>query len=203
MGLIDLSFRAVGAETLREYWPVFVVGAVAQVWLVRRIRRWGRFPLEWVVFAAVAPTVVLAVFWGESFVAGRAIAATIGETGVSEWEQLAWHFARSRPLLAPLAVVLLALSLWPRSETVVAGLVTAAGVLVSWVVAMWLYTSPHSPEVVGVLVRAGSLGVVAALTGFTVATALWMAIGRWIWKQGRRRSGHADAPRARISGRDR
>ena len=189
MGLIDLTFRAIGAETLREYWPVFLAGAVAQVWLVRRIRRWGRFPLEWVVFAAAAPTVVLVGFWGESFVAGRAIAATIGETGVGEWEELGWHFARSRPLLAPLAVVLLALSLRPRSETVVAGLVTAAGVLVSWVVAMWLYTRPHSPEVVGVFVRAGSLGVVATFIGVTTATAVWMAIGRWIWKQGRRRRG--------------
>jgi hypothetical protein len=37
--------------------------------------------------------------------------------------------------------------------------------------------------------------VVASLIAFSAATALWMAIGRWIWKQGRRRRGitaHAD-----------
>jgi hypothetical protein len=31
------------------------------------------------------------------------------------------------------------------------------------------------------------LGVVASLVGFTAATGIWMAIGRWVWKQGRRR----------------
>jgi hypothetical protein len=61
--------------------------------------------------------------------------------------------------------------------------------------AMWLFTTIHARLVFRLLVVAGGLGVVASVAGFTTATAVWMAIGRWIWRQGRRR--HTGAPEAR------
>ncbi|WP_410961824.1 hypothetical protein, partial [Salmonella sp. SAL4359] len=88
------------------------------------------------------------------------------------------------PFLAPLGVVLLVLVKRPRSDAAVAALVATAGVLVSWIAAMWLYTTNHHPFVFQLLVLPGGLGVLASLIGFSTATALWMAIGRWIWKQG-------------------
>jgi hypothetical protein len=189
MGLIDLSFRAIGMDTLREYWPVFVAGAVVEVWVMRRIRRWGRFPFQWVVLTAMVPVLLSAVLWGESYLARQSILATIGETGISPWEELGWHLERSQPLLAPLAIVLLGLVKRPRSEALVSALVSAAGALASWIVAMWLYTTDHEPAVVRLLILPGVLGMVAALVGFPAATAVWMAIGRWVWREGRRRKG--------------
>jgi hypothetical protein len=94
-----------------------------------------------------------------------------------------------------LGAVVLVLVMRPRSDRVVTGLVVAAGVLVSWIVAMWLFTTNHQQTVFRLLVLPGGLAALASLMGFGAATALWMAIGRWIWKQGRRRRGitsHAD-----------
>jgi len=106
------------------------------------------------------------------------------------WAELQMHVERTVPLLAPLAVVLLALLAHPRSDAVMGGLVAAAGVLVSWIAAMWLFTTNHQPGVLRVLVLPGGLGVLASLVGFGAATALWMAISRWWWKEGRRRRSH-------------
>jgi hypothetical protein len=75
----------------------------------------------------------------------------------------------------------------PRPDAVVTAIVAAAGVLVSWIVAMWLFTTNHLEAVFRVMVLPGGLGIVASLVGFTAATGVWMAIGRWVWKQGRRR----------------
>jgi hypothetical protein len=112
---------------------------------------------------------------------------TVGEAArVNAWEQLRSHVSRSWPLLAALGAVLLGLAR-PRADAAVVGMVAAAGVLVSWIVAMWLFTTNHLEAVFRVMVLPGGLGVVASLVGFTAATAIWMAIGRWGWKQGRRR----------------
>ena len=196
MGVHDLTFRVIGADTLGEYWPVFVAGAVVEVWLVTRIRRWGRFPLEWVLFTLMLGACLWAGLWAESFLATRFAYQTVGEgSRVDAWAELRWHVARSWPLLAPLAIVLLGLVMRPRFHAVVAALVAAAGVLVSWIVAMWLFTTNHHPAMFQLLVLPGGLGVLAALVGFTAATAIWMAIGRWIWKEGRRRRGPPAAGR--------
>lgn len=52
---------------------------------------------------------------------------------------------------------------------------------------MWLNAANHHEAVFRLLLLPGGAGVVASLIGFSTATARWMAIGRWIWKQGRRR----------------
>jgi hypothetical protein len=192
----DLTFRGIGAEMMSLYWPVFAAGAALEVWLVRRIRRVGRFPAYWIVSTLLATAGLSAALWAQGFIAVQLAYQTVGEGArVNVLQELGWHFARTRPLLAPLGVVLLVLVMRPRSDRVVTGLVVAAGVIVSWIVAMWLFTGTHQPLVLGLLVLPGALGVVASLIGFSAATALWMAIGRWIWKQGRRRRGitaHAD-----------
>jgi hypothetical protein len=104
---------------------------------------------------------------------------TVGEAArVNAWEQLRSHVSRSWPLLAALGAVLLGLAR-PRADAAVVGMVAAAGVLVSWIVAMWLFTTNHLEAVFRVMVLPGGLGVVASLVGFTAATAIWMAIGRW------------------------
>jgi hypothetical protein len=173
---------------LDDYWPVFVAAGVVEVWLVIRVRRWKRFPFPWVMFAIVLGALLAAGLWADSFLATRLAYQQLGENArVDVWDELRGHIARSSPLLVPLAMVLLGLVLRPRSLAGVAALVVAAGVLASWIVATWLFTTTHSPTLFQLLVLPGGLGIVASLVGFTTATAIWMAIGRWIWKEGRRR----------------
>lgn len=173
---------------LSDYWPVFVAASVMEVWLVIRIRRWGRFPFAWVMFTIVLGALLVVGLWAESFLATQLAYQTLSENvRVDPWDELRGHIARTWPILVPLAMVLLSLVMRPRSKTAVAALVVAAGVLASWVVAMWLFTTTHSPTLFQLLVLPGVLGMVASLVGFTAATAIWMAIGRWIWKEGRRR----------------
>jgi hypothetical protein len=182
---------------LGDYWPVFVAAGVVEVWLVIRVRRWGRFPFPRVMFAIVLGALLAAGLWAESFLATRLAYQTLSENvRVDAWDELRGHVARSWPLLVPLAMVLLGLVMRPRSLAAVAALVVAAGVLASWIVAMWLFTTTHSPTLFQLLVLPGGLGIVASLVGFTAATAIWMAIGRWIWKEGRRRtrSPHGQRP---------
>ena len=170
------------------YWPVFAAGAVIEMWLVRRIRRSGRFRVAWIASISVIGAVLVAVLWMESFLAAQFAYQTVGEGATfSAWQELESHVMRTRPLLAPLAVVLLALLTYPRSDAVMGGLVAALGVLASWIVAMWLFTTNHQPGLFQALVSLSGLGVLASLIGFGSATALWMAISRWWWKEGRRR----------------
>jgi hypothetical protein len=125
--------------------------------------------------------------WAESFLVTQLTYQTVGEGARADaWEQLRAHVSRSWPLLAVLAGVLFGLAR-PRPDAVVTAIVAAAGVLVSWIVAMWLFTTNHLEAVFRVMVLPGGLGIVASLVGFTAATGVWMAIGRWVWKQGRRR----------------
>jgi hypothetical protein len=174
---------------LGDYWPAFVAAGVVEVWLVIRIRRWGRFPFPWVMFTIVLGALLTAGLWAESFLATRLAYQTLSENArVDAWGELRGHVARSWPLLVPLAMVLLGLVMRPRSLAAVAALVVAAGVLASWIVAMWLFSTTHSPTLFQLLVLPGGLGIVASLVGFTAATAIWMAIGRWIWREGRRRT---------------
>ena len=173
---------------LGDYLPVFVAASVAELWLVVRIRRWGRFPFSRVMFAVVLAALLGAGLWAESFLATQFAYQTLSENArVDWWHELRGHFDRSWPLAVPLAIVLLGLVMRPRSQSAVAVLVAAAGVLASWIVARWLFTTTHSPTMFQLLVLPGGIGVVAALVGFSAATAIWMAIGRWIWKEGRRR----------------
>ena len=184
----DLSFTAIGLETLRQYWPVFAVSAVIEVWLVTRIRRAQRFPVRWIVPVALVAVGLAAALWVESFLTTQLLYQTVGEGArVDPWADLRAHVRRSLPLLAALGVVLFGLARRPRSESVIAGLVAAAGVLVSWTAAMWLFLTNHQPAVFTLLVLPGGLGVVASVIGTMASLALWMAIGRWIWKEGRRR----------------
>jgi len=188
MGVADLTFQAVATDTMRQYWPIFAAGAAIEVWLVRRVRRSGRYRAWWIALAAIVTAWVSAALWVEAFLAAQLVYQTVGEGATFDvWQELGWHFARTRPLLAPLGVVLLALVTHPRSDAVVGALVAVAGVLASWIVAMWLFTTNHQVAVFQLLVLPGGLGVVASLLGFTAATAIWMAIGRWIWREGRRR----------------
>jgi len=188
VGVVDLTFRAIGAETMSECWPVFVAGAAVEVWVVRQIRRTGRFRAAWVASISIAVLLLPAVLWGESFLASNLADQTAGDGAIFDaWRDLGTHFARAWPLLVLLGVVLLALVRRPRSDRLATGLVVAAGVLVSWIVAMWLFTTNHQPMVFRLLVLPGGLAALASIIGFGSATALWMAIGRWVWKEGRRR----------------
>lgn len=195
MGAGHLGFPAVAMATMSEYWPVFAAGAAIEMWLVRRIQRSRRFRVQWIVSAALAAVLLSAALWAQSFLVTQLTYQTVGEGArVNAWEQLQSHVSRSWPLLVVLGAVLLGLAR-PRADAAVAGIVAAAGVLVSWVVAMWLFTTNHTEAVFKVMVVPGGLGVVASLVGFPAATGVWMAIGRWVWKQGRRRRGitsHAD-----------
>jgi hypothetical protein len=190
VGLLDAGFQAVGTDTMRQYWPIFAAGAVFEVWLVRRIRRSRRYPARWIALAAILTACGLAALWVESFLATQLLYQTVGEGArVNPWEELRAHVARSLPLIAALGVVLLGIVAHPRSDIAMAAWVAAAGVLASWNVAMWLFTTNHQVAVFRLLVLPGGLGVVASLLGFTAATALWMAIARWLWGEGRRRRG--------------
>ena len=197
MGASDLGFQAVATATMSEYWPVFAAGAAIEIWVVRRIQRSRRFRVSWIAGAAIAAALLSAVLWAESFLVTQLAYETVGEGArVNAWEQWRSHFSRSWPLLGALGVVLLGLAR-ARADGLVTGMVAAAGVLVSWLVAMWLFTTNHQEAVFRVMVLPGGLGVVASLVGFTAAAAAWMAIGRWVWKQGRRRrhrgiTSHAD-----------
>jgi hypothetical protein len=188
VGVADLGFQAIGTDTMREYWPVFAAAATLEFWLVRRIRRSHRFPVRWIASAAIATVLLAVLSWAESYLATQLIYQTVGEGArVNFWQELRWHFSRSWPLIPALGVVVAGLVARPRSETVMAALVAAAGVLASWIAAMWLFTTSHQEAVFQLLVLPGGLGVVASLIGFPAATALWMAIARWIWGEGRRR----------------
>lgn len=187
MGLADLTFRAIGADVMREYWPVFVAGALFEVWLVRRIRRSGRFPVLWIVSTLLLVACLSAALWAESFLAGQLVAQTVGDNGIGAWEELGWHVSRSWPPVSLMAVMLVVLAARPRSDVVIAVLVCVAGTLASWTVAMWLFTTTHQEAVFRLLVLPGGLGVLASILGFTAATGIWIAIGRWIWGEGRRR----------------
>ena len=197
MGASDLGFQTVAIATMSEYWPVFAAGAAVEMWLVRRIQRSRRFRVQWIASAAIAAALLSATLWAESFLVTQLTYQTVGEGArASAWAQLQSHVSRSWPLLAALGAVLLGLGR-TRADVLVTGIVAAAGVLVSWIVAMWLFTTNHLEAVFRLMVLPGGLGVVASLVGFTTATAIWMAIGRWVWKQGRRRrhrgiTSHAD-----------
>ena len=197
MGAGDLGFQTVAMATMSEYWPVFAAGAAIEMWLVRRVQRSRRFRVQWIASAAIAAALVSAVLWAESFLVARLTHETVGAVDrLDTWQQLQSHLSRSWPLLAALGAVMLGLAR-PRADAVVIGIVACAGVLVSWIVAMWLFTTNHLEAVFRVMVLPGGLGAVASLVGFTAATAIWMAIGRWVWKQGRRRrsrgiTAHAD-----------
>ena len=190
MGAGDPGFQRVAMATLSEYWPVFAAAAAIDIWVVRRIQRSRRFRVHWIAGALLGAAVLSAVLWAESFLVTQLAYQTVGEGARGDaWAQLRSHVTRSWPLLAVLAAVLLGL-LRPRADAAVLGLVAAAGVLASWLVAMWLFTTNHSDALFRVMVFPGGLGIVASLVGFTAATGIWMAIGRWVWKQGRRRRRH-------------
>jgi hypothetical protein len=197
VGAGDLGFQTVAMATMSEYWPVFAACAAIDIWVVRRIQRSRRFRVQWIAGAAMAAALLSAVLWAESFLVTQLTYETVGEGArVNAWQQLWSHLSRSWPLLAALGAVLLGLAR-PRGDAVVIGMVAAAGVIASWMVAMWLFTTNHLEALFQIMVLPGGLGVVASLVGFTAATGMWMAIGRWVWKQGRRRrrrgiTAHAD-----------
>jgi hypothetical protein len=192
-----LGFGGIALRTLGEYWPVFAAGALVQGWIVvRRMRRLRPFPPEWALTSAIAAALMGAALWVEPFLATQLAYQTVGEGArATPWSDLQAHVLRSWPLGGGLVLVVLALVSHPRSNAAVAALVAAAGVLVSWMAAMWLFATNHSETAFRVLVLPGGLGAVASLAGFTTATAVWVAIGRWIWRQGRR---PPDAPRPRL-----
>jgi hypothetical protein len=184
----DLGFQAIGMETLRQYWPVFAAGAAIEIWLIRRVRCSQRFPVRWIASAAIVAAGLAVALWVESFLITQMLYQTVGDGArTSPWEDVQGHIRRSAPPLAGLAIVLVGLVCHPRSAAAIAGLVTAAGLLLSWMVAMWLFVTNHQPVVFRLLVVPGGLGALASVVGFAAATAIWMAIGRWIWREGRRR----------------
>jgi hypothetical protein len=188
-----LAFDPIALRTMGEYWPVFAAGALVELWVVRgRLRRTRPFPPEWAAITSIAAALMAAVLWVEPFLATQLAYQTVGEgaraTPVSELQA---HVHRSWPLAAGVALALLLLLRHPRSNAVVAALVVTSGILVSWMAAMWLFATNHSALVFRVLIVPGGLGMGASVAGFTTATALWVAIGRWIWKQGRRPRGTA------------
>ena len=187
--MTGFSLDAIALRTLVDYWPVLAAGALAEAWLViKRMRRSRPFPAVWALASAVAAVAMAVTLWVEPFLATELFNGTLGERSpVDISSELLAHFQRSWPLAAGLASVVMALVAHPRSNALAAVLVAAAGFFASWMAAMWLFTTIHSPFVFQLLVAAGGLGVVASIAGFTTATALWMAIGRWIWRQGRRR----------------
>lgn len=186
--MADLDFQAIGMQTWRQYWPAFFAGALIEVWLVLRIRRARRFSFTRTVSAVALALGLAAALWVQAFLATALAYQTLGEQPrVSAWHELQAQAWRSWPPGLALGAVLVALARRPRSGAVVAGLVVLAGVLVGWMTAMWLFVTHHHDAVFAILVLPGGLGVVAAVMGVLVSMALWMAIGRWIWREGRRR----------------
>jgi hypothetical protein len=184
----DLSFQATAAQTLAECWLVFAAAAAATARLARRIRRSRRYALEGIVASIIVSAGIATALWTESLQATRLVYESAGEgVRVRPWADVQQHLARTWPLFAGLGVVLLGLISHPRSERAVLALVAAAGVLASWIVAMWLWATSHHQVLTGVLILPGGLGLVASVVGFPVAVALWMAIGRWIWRRHRPR----------------
>ena len=187
-------------------WPTLAAGVLIQVWLVRRVRRTGRFRVPWIVSAALLAAGLSAALWAQSFLSTQLTYQTVGEGARANMrEELQRHLSQAWPFLVPLGAVLLALVKRPRSNAAITALVAAAGVLVSWIVGMWLNAANHHEAVFRLLLLPGGAGVVASMIGFSTATALWMAIGRWIWKQGRRRrsrgiTSHADGNLPQLRG---
>lgn len=182
--MTDVSFPAIGAETMRQCWPVFAAGAIVQTWLVMRSRRSRHFPVRWIAPAAIVSALLAALLGVESFLTTQLAYETVGEGARAQpWlANLEAQVARSWPL-AGVAVLWLALVREPRARRTVALLTAGIGILLSWTVAMWLFVTNHGPLVFGLLVLPGGLGVVASVVGFTAAGALWMATAKWLWRR--------------------
>jgi hypothetical protein len=166
----------------------FAAVAAVQVWLVWKLRRVRerqrrRFPLRWIAWAGGIVACVAVVLATEAFLTTTRAYETLSYAGTSDlWSDTVGHLRWMWQPAAGLCVVLLGLAWHPRSLVATAGLVVAAGVLVSLMVATWLFVTNHDGLVFGILVLPGGLGLVSAFIGFGVATTLWMAISRWIWR---------------------
>jgi hypothetical protein len=195
--MTDVSFSTIGAETMRQYWPIFLAGAVVQGWLVLYGRRSRHFPVRWIAPTAIVAALLAALLGMESFLHTQLAYQTVGEGARADFSrELDAHLSRSWPPLAGVAVLLGALARQPRSRPTTAFLTAGTGVLLSWTVAMWLFVTNHGPLVFRVLVLPGGLGIVASVVGFAAASAAWMATARYVWL--RERSRRSVPPEVRV-----
>jgi hypothetical protein len=167
---------------------VFAGAAAIQMWVVwtlRRIRerRGRRFPRRWIVWTGSVVTCAAVALWTESFlVTTRAYESLSAIDTLNLWSGMLGHVRWMWQPFCGLCIALLGLAWHPRSYAATAGLVAAAGLLASLMVAAWLFATNHEGLVFRILVLPGGLGLVAAFVGFGAATTLWMAIGRWLWR---------------------
>lgn len=167
---------------------IFAAVAVVQVWLVwklRRVRerRGRRFPLRWIVWTGSTVASVAVVLATESFLTTTQAFETLSYASTLDfWSDTVGHLLWMWQPTVGLCVVALGLAWHPRSLVATAGLVVAAGVLASLMVATWLFVTTHDGLVFTMLVLPGGLGLVSAFVGFGAATTLWLAISRWIWR---------------------
>ena len=175
-------------EIQRQACLVFAAGAAIQVWVVWRLRgirlrRARRFPLRWVAWTGSVVVCAAVWLWTESFLVTTQAYQTLSFPDTSDlWGDMLGHLRWMWQPFAGVCLALLGLAWHPRSLAATAGLVAAAGVLMSVMVATWLFATNHEGLVFRILVLPGGLGLVAAFVGFGAATTLWMAIGRWIWR---------------------
>jgi hypothetical protein len=162
-------------------------GVAVQLWIVwtlRRIRerRGRRFPLRWIAWTGIGVTCLALALCTESFLATTRAYQSLSSESDQLWSDLLGQLRWMWQPLAGVCIALLGLARHPRSFAVTAGLVVVAGVLVSVMMAAWLFVTNHDGLVFRILVLPGGLGLVAGVVGFGAATTLWMAIARWVWR---------------------
>ena len=182
--MIDLSFRAIGMEVLAREWPAFAGGAAIQVYLAKRAHRSSHYPIQWIVFCASVAVIGIASMGVESTLVSERLYRDIGEGAhVRLWEELQLHLQLRWPPILVFGLAQLAVLTCVRRERAFLATVAVAGVMATWLIAMWLYTTPHQDTVLRVFLVPGTLGVVASLLGFSASTALWMMTTRWITRR--------------------
>jgi hypothetical protein len=183
--MIDLSFRTIGLEVLAREWPVFAGGAAIQVYLAKRVYRSSHYSIQWIVFCASVAVIGIASIGIESTLATERLYRDIGEGAhVRLWEELELHLRLRWPPILGFGLAQLAVLTFVRRERAFLATVAVAGVMATWLIAIWLYTTPHQDTVLRLFLVPGPLGLVASLLGFSASTALWMMTTRWAWRSG-------------------
>ena len=170
----DFSFRAIGMEVLGREWPAIAGGAAIQVYVAQRVYRSSQYSVRWIAVSAGMALVGVVAFGVESTLSAERLFENIGEgvhVRMGDELSLRWHM--TWPALLGFGVTQLAVPAC-RSEGAFIAVAAAAGVLASWVIAIWLFTTNHYDLLLRVFLMPGGVGIVASVLGFTASSALWM-----------------------------
>ena len=181
MGLVDLTFRALGPEVLAIVWPAFLAFAVGQIAFVANVRRQGPPDLVWSVAALMA---ALMTFAALGIASERAWAQFIAREGLQPSSQTVWERLlnvirwSTGPTLWIFAIGQVLLAIRPRSHLLAATLTAVSGTALSWAIAIWLFLQPPTEILLPLFRLPLTLGIVASALGFAASGALWTSTTR-------------------------